>query len=177
MDFISGHLKAKHGYKLTQVLYDELLGAIINQEVMPSMRALMTAGKALSRDNTAGYNCSYLPIDDLKSFDEAMYILLCFAPETLVQTVAGNKRIDAITLDDQVLSFNEETKEFSFIAPSAVFKTATAAKPKVELTFEDGSVVKVTDNHLFLTHQRGWVQAKDLTEDDDIVDNQGQFAK
>ena len=41
------------------------------------MRALMTAGLALERDNTAGYNCSYLPVDDPKSFDEAMYILLC----------------------------------------------------------------------------------------------------
>ena len=51
--------------------------AIYNLEVMPSMRALMTAGKALDRDNTAGYNCSYLPVDDVKSFDEAMYILLC----------------------------------------------------------------------------------------------------
>jgi ribonucleoside-triphosphate reductase len=51
--------------------------AIIGQEIMPSMRAMMTAGPALDRDNTAGYNCSYLPVDDLKSFDEAMYILLC----------------------------------------------------------------------------------------------------
>ena len=51
--------------------------AILNLEVMPSMRALMTAGPALSRDNTAGYNCSYLPVDDPKSFDEAMFILLC----------------------------------------------------------------------------------------------------
>ena len=41
------------------------------------MRAMMTAGPALDRDNTAGYNCSYLPVDDPKSFDEAMYILLC----------------------------------------------------------------------------------------------------
>tara|TARA_E500000081_G_scaffold101917_1_gene103160 strand:+ start:556 stop:2394 length:1839 start_codon:yes stop_codon:yes gene_type:complete len=51
--------------------------AILNLEVMPSMRALMTAGSALERDNTAGYNCSYMPVDDPKSFDEAMYILLC----------------------------------------------------------------------------------------------------
>ena len=51
--------------------------AIIGQEIMPSMRAMMTAGPALDRDNTAGYNCSYLPVDDPKSFDEAMYILLC----------------------------------------------------------------------------------------------------
>ena len=51
--------------------------AILNLEVMPSMRALMTAGPAFNRDNTAGYNCSYLPVDDPKSFDEAMFILLC----------------------------------------------------------------------------------------------------
>ena len=51
--------------------------AILGLEVMPSMRAMMTAGKALERDNTAGYNCSYLPVDDPKSFDEAMFILLC----------------------------------------------------------------------------------------------------
>ena len=51
--------------------------AILNLEVMPSMRAMMTAGKALDRDNTSGYNCSYMPVDDPKSFDEAMFILLC----------------------------------------------------------------------------------------------------
>jgi len=43
---------------------------------MPSMRAIMTAGKALARDNTSGYNCAYMPVDDMKSFDEAMLILL-----------------------------------------------------------------------------------------------------
>ena len=51
--------------------------AILGLEVMPSMRALMTAGEALHRDNTAGYNCSYLPVNDPWCFDEAMYILLC----------------------------------------------------------------------------------------------------
>ena len=55
----------------------EIADAILSLEVMPSMRALMTAGPALDRDNTAGYNCSYLPVDDPKSFDEAMFILLC----------------------------------------------------------------------------------------------------
>ena len=56
---------------------DDILFAMLNLEVMPSMRSVMTAGPALTRDNTAGYNCSYLPVDDMKSFDEAMYILLC----------------------------------------------------------------------------------------------------
>ena len=55
----------------------ELREAILGLEVMPSMRAMMTAGPALHRDNTSGYNCSYLPVDDPKSFDEAMFILLC----------------------------------------------------------------------------------------------------
>jgi ribonucleoside-diphosphate reductase alpha chain len=55
----------------------QIFEAIKKLEVMPSMRALMTAGPALERDNTAGYNCSYLPVDDPKAFDEAMYILLC----------------------------------------------------------------------------------------------------
>ena len=55
----------------------DIYNAIYNLEVMHSMRALMTAGPALERDNTAGYNCSYLPVDDPKAFDEAMYILLC----------------------------------------------------------------------------------------------------
>jgi len=55
----------------------ELFNAILNHELMPSMRALMTAGKSADRDNTCIYNCSYLPVDDPKSFDEAMFILLC----------------------------------------------------------------------------------------------------
>jgi ribonucleoside-diphosphate reductase alpha chain len=60
-----------------EVTVDQIEEAILNLEVMPSMRAMMTAGKALERDHTCGYNCSYLPVDDPKSFDEAMFILLC----------------------------------------------------------------------------------------------------
>ena len=69
--------------KLEGVLEDpvrlecELSCAIEDLEVMPSMRAMMTAGTALERDNTCSYNCSYLPVDSLRSFDEAMFILLC----------------------------------------------------------------------------------------------------
>jgi len=55
----------------------DLEQAVLGLEIMPSMRAMMTAGPALTRDNTAGYNCSYLPVDDPKAFDEAMFILLC----------------------------------------------------------------------------------------------------
>ena len=58
-------------------LKTEIRSAIFNLELMPSMRAVMTAGKSADRDNTCVYNCSYLPVDDAKSFDEAMFILLC----------------------------------------------------------------------------------------------------
>jgi len=55
----------------------DLRKAITNMEVMPSMRGLMTAGKALERDNVALFNCSYIPCDHPRAFDEAMYILMC----------------------------------------------------------------------------------------------------
>ena len=76
-NFMEDHLSKNYSYNITRDLRTELENAVLNLEVMPSMRALMTAGKALERDNTAGYNCSYIPIDDVKAFDEAMYILLC----------------------------------------------------------------------------------------------------
>lgn len=63
--------------KVDQETHDEIREAIVTLNVMPSMRGLMTAGDAMDRDNTCAYNCSYLPIDDPKSFDEAMFILLC----------------------------------------------------------------------------------------------------
>jgi len=58
-------------------VYGDIEQAILSLDIMPSMRAVMTAGPALDRDNTAGYNCSYMPVDDPKAFDEAMFILLC----------------------------------------------------------------------------------------------------
>lgn len=63
--------------KLTNDEYVVLYDAIYHLEVMPSMRALMTAGPALDRCNVAAYNCAYLPVDSPRSFDEAMYILMC----------------------------------------------------------------------------------------------------
>jgi ribonucleoside-triphosphate reductase len=65
------------GEKLSEKEHKEVFKAIHDLEVMPSMRALMTAGEALDRDNVAGFNCSYLPIDHPKSFDEMMYVLMC----------------------------------------------------------------------------------------------------
>lgn len=74
---VDRYIKNVVGTRVNDSVADELRFAISNLEVMPSMRAMMTAGPALDRDNTCGYNCSYLPVDDPKSFDEAMFILLC----------------------------------------------------------------------------------------------------
>ena len=63
--------------------WEEVREAIYNHDVMPSMRCMMTAGKALDRDNVAGYNCSYLPIDSPRSFDELMYIPVSYTHLTL----------------------------------------------------------------------------------------------
>ena len=58
--------------ELRRYLEDKVLGL----GVMPSMRGLMTAGPALKRENVAGYNCSYLPVDHPRAFDECLYILM-----------------------------------------------------------------------------------------------------
>lgn len=76
-DFMQKHLFEKHQYTIPPDVLSKLIAAVEAKEVLPSMRSIMTAGEALERDNTAGYNCSYIPVDDPKSFDEAMYILMC----------------------------------------------------------------------------------------------------
>jgi len=76
-DFFEGHLKETCNYKVKKEEREELENAVINLEIMPSMRALMTAGDALRRDNVAGYNCSYASANRVRSFDEILYVLMC----------------------------------------------------------------------------------------------------
>lgn len=76
-DFFDGHLMEYHKYSLPQEIREELRQAVLNLEVMPSMRCLMTAGEALRRDNIAGYNCSYAHINRVRAFDEILYVLMC----------------------------------------------------------------------------------------------------
>ena len=76
-DFMEKHLEEHNDYKLKKALRKELEAAVLGLEILPSMRCLATAGPALDRCNVAGYNCSYLPIDSPRSFDELFYILLC----------------------------------------------------------------------------------------------------
>ena len=75
-DFFTEHLKDLHNFKLTKELRDELEEAVLSLKIMPSMRCMMTAGEALKRENIAGYNCSYIAIDRVQSFDEILYVLM-----------------------------------------------------------------------------------------------------
>ena len=76
----------------------ELYTAIHDMEIMPSMRALMTAGQALEKDNVAGFNCSYLTIDHPRAFDELLYVLMCgtgvgfFSRTPIRQQITGGTR-------------------------------------------------------------------------------------
>ena len=74
--FFDEHWEEK-GVKIPKSVREELESAILNQEIMPSMRSLMTAGEALKRDNTAGYNCSYVAVNKVRAFDEILYVLMC----------------------------------------------------------------------------------------------------
>jgi ribonucleoside-diphosphate reductase alpha chain len=76
-DFFENQLKENNNFTVTPELRSELETAVLNLEIMPSMRALMTAGEALRRDNTAGYNCSYIAVNRVRAFDEILYILMC----------------------------------------------------------------------------------------------------
>jgi ribonucleoside-triphosphate reductase len=75
--FMLDHLFANHSYEPDSKLVEQLKQAVYDRNVMPSMRAVMTAGAALDRDHVAGYNCSFVPVDSPRSFDETMYILMC----------------------------------------------------------------------------------------------------
>jgi ribonucleoside-diphosphate reductase alpha chain len=76
-NFMLDNLKSNFNYTPDTKVIDELKNAVYDRNVMPSMRAVMTAGPALDRDHVAGYNCSFVPVDNPRSFDETMYILMC----------------------------------------------------------------------------------------------------
>ena len=75
-NFFKEHLFDACEFKPTPQIVTTLKNAILNLEIMPSMRCLMTAGEALKRENVAGYNCSYIAIESFRSFDELLYVLM-----------------------------------------------------------------------------------------------------
>ena len=77
IEYMTEHLKKSHDYTMSSAMKHKLESGLFNLSVMPSMRALMTAGSALDRCHVAGYNCSYIPVDSPRAFDETMYVLMC----------------------------------------------------------------------------------------------------
>jgi ribonucleoside-diphosphate reductase alpha chain len=75
-NFFDEHVKESTGYSVTKEERKQLEDAVLNLEIMPSMRCLMTAGEALKRENVSGYNCSYVAVDSPRSFDEILYVLM-----------------------------------------------------------------------------------------------------
>jgi ribonucleoside-diphosphate reductase alpha chain len=76
-NFMLGHLKENYNYIPDEKFVAELKNGVFERNVMPSMRSVMTSGVALERDNVAGYNCAFVPVDSPRTFDETMYILMC----------------------------------------------------------------------------------------------------
>ena len=68
INYFSYHVDTNLGVKLDEEIWKKLKNNIVSLNIMPSMRSMMTAGPALSRENIAGYNCSYIPIDNPKAF-------------------------------------------------------------------------------------------------------------
>ena len=143
---------------------------VFEKKILPSMRSLQFGGKPIEVSPNRSYNCSYLPIEHIDSFSEIMFLLLggCFHEDTEIKTKEGDKKIKDITRNDFVMTYDTENDEFCWINPFLVLPTVTESEEKIELIMEDGLVVKCTSNHKFFTENRGWVEAKDLTEDDDI---------
>jgi len=154
--------------KIADDVKTELRNRILGLDVMPSMRCMMTAGEALERDEVAGYNCSYVAVDDPKVFDEVLYILMCLAPDQMIKTKGGDKKMCEVTTDDEVLSFNEDTGQYEYCFPSQVLETPSSKKRKMELEMENGERIRVTEDHKFLTVNRGWIEARHLQGDDEI---------
>lgn len=151
---------------------------VYDRKVLPSMRSLQFGGKPIEISPNRIYNCAYLPIDDWRAFSEIMFLLLggCFSEDTEIITAAGKKQIKDVTVNDKVLTFDTDTKTYQYVTPFCVLQTPSENKDKFELTFSDGSIVKCTEDHKFLTKNRGWVEAKDLDEYDEIEEFTGQDA-
>ncbi len=77
IDFMFNHIQRNFGYQIPEDIQIEIFEGILFLGVMPSMRAMMTAGPALERDNAAAYNCAYAPVDRMLTHDEAFYLTMC----------------------------------------------------------------------------------------------------
>lgn len=137
--------------------------------VLGAQRALQFGGEQLQKHHMRIFNCVSSYADRPEFFGELFYVLLCMAPETKIKTSKGLKMIKDIEVGDMVLSFNEETREYEFKEVYNVIENPTANKQKLEIELDNGHTIRCTVDHKFLTSNRGWVEAQDLEDDDDIV--------
>ena len=105
VEFFREHLSTTYNYDSDDPIFREVRAAILTHKVMPSMRALMTAGPALKRNNIAGYNCSFIAVDDPRAFSEAMLVLLC---GTGVGFSVERKYVDALPVVPTLASSDVE---------------------------------------------------------------------
>lgn len=152
---------------------------VFDKNVLPSMRSLQFGGKPIEISPNRVYNCAYLPIDHTDAFSETMFLLLggCFEENTEIITESGVKKICDVTINDKVLTYDITNKVYQYVHPFCVLQTPSENKDKFELEFNDGSIVKCTADHKFLTKNRGWIPAENLTFDDEIEDFKNQNAK
>ena len=122
INFMKDFLVLNYGYSPNAKIFDEVKDAILNHRIMPSMRALMTAGPALERDHIAAYNCSFIAVDSLRAFDEAMYVLMNgtgvgfsveskYVDELPIISESFNQTATTIVVEDSKLGWAKALKE------------------------------------------------------------------
>jgi len=151
------------------LLIDEAEALYKLKYVLGAQRALQFGGEQILKHQMRMYNCTSSYADRAAFFGEFFYVLLCMAPETKIKTSDGVKMIKDINIGDNVLSLNEETQVYEFKEVYNVIENPTAKKQKIELELDNGHIIKCTVDHKFLTSNRGWVEAQDLGDDDDII--------
>lgn len=143
---------------------------VYEKKVLPAMRSFQFSGKAIELNPVRSFNCSSRAVDSIEVFPEAIFILLagCFKKETLVKTKEGSKKIEEITTYDEVLTYDVEQDKYLWLNPTWAGETLSKDKKKIEIILENDNIIYCTEDHLFFTNNRGWVEAKYLTEEDDI---------
>jgi hypothetical protein len=139
------------------------------KKVLGAQRALQFGGDQILKNPMRMYNCTSTYADRVEFFGELFHTLLCFEPETKIKTKTGLKMIKDIQISDEVLSYNEEDNIYEYKSVYNVIENPTEHKEKIELELENGAIFRCTSDHKFLTKNRGWVEAKDLNEEDDII--------
>lgn len=113
-----------------------------------------------------------IAFDDISEGVITLIIDECFSPETPVLTNKGYVEIQHIKEGDKVINYNEETKIFKEDTVVNIKKNIPTSKSEkmLEITLENNVTIKVTANHKFLTENRGWVRADQLTTEDEIIE-------